>query len=214
MSTEAVSPRRAVTREKLCVAAMEVIAEKGVLGASVEAICDAAGFTRGAFYSNFSSRDELCVAIMERQLQRNLAALAGTVALAAGATTTDELVDGAVRTFLATQPSDRTSVLVSQELQLYAAREPEFAPAYSAMHRRGLDTVARVLTDALAGLAHELSTSPTQAMGILFAVFTHGEVTALIDGDHLDNAQRTERLTQVVRSLVRPVSRVSCSTGR
>ena len=37
MATDVVSPRRAATRERLCVAAMEVIAERGVLGASVEA---------------------------------------------------------------------------------------------------------------------------------------------------------------------------------
>ena len=42
-----VSPRRANTRERLITAAMHVFAERGVNGASVEEICEAAGFTRG-----------------------------------------------------------------------------------------------------------------------------------------------------------------------
>ncbi|MCR2213538.1 TetR/AcrR family transcriptional regulator, partial [Salmonella enterica] len=40
-------------------AAAQVFAEAGLDGASVEAVCERAGFTRGAFYSNFESKDEL-----------------------------------------------------------------------------------------------------------------------------------------------------------
>ncbi|MDN5570854.1 MAG: TetR/AcrR family transcriptional regulator [Propionibacteriaceae bacterium] len=187
---------------------MEVIAERGVLGASVEAICDAAGYTRGAFYSNFSSRDELCVAIMERQLERNLVVLGETVAQtpALGALSVDDLIHRAVATFLATQPSDRTSVLTAQELQLYAAREPAFGPTYHAMHLKGLQTVSDILVDALAERGYELTTSADQAISTLFAVFTHGEVSALITGDTVQGDERTERLAQVVRSLIRPTS--------
>ena len=44
-------------------AAPEVFAEVGMDAASVEMICERAGFTRGAFYSNFASMDELLVAV-------------------------------------------------------------------------------------------------------------------------------------------------------
>src|SRR5690349_24500651 len=47
------------TRARLLDAAAQVFAEVGLDGASVEAFCDRAGFTRGAFYSNFESKDEL-----------------------------------------------------------------------------------------------------------------------------------------------------------
>ena len=47
------------TRGKLLDAAAQVFAEVGLDAASVEAICDRAGFTRGAFYSNFETKDEL-----------------------------------------------------------------------------------------------------------------------------------------------------------
>ena len=50
---------RAATRAKLIESAGEVFAERGFYGASVEEITERAGFSRGAFYSNFASREEL-----------------------------------------------------------------------------------------------------------------------------------------------------------
>ncbi len=54
--------------------------EQGIGGASIEAIAAAAGFTRGAFYSNFESKDELIIAMLEdhveQSIQRNLDLLA------------------------------------------------------------------------------------------------------------------------------------------
>src|SRR5918995_5988854 len=53
------SRRREATRQKLLDAAAQVFAEVGLDAASVEAVCERAGFTRGAFYSNFETKDEL-----------------------------------------------------------------------------------------------------------------------------------------------------------
>lgn len=58
------------TRQALLDAAAEVVAQHGLDGASIDAITAAAGYSRGAFYSNFSDRVELLVALMDRQLTR------------------------------------------------------------------------------------------------------------------------------------------------
>ena len=65
-----VTRRREATRERLLTAAMEVFAEKGFHGASVEQICERAGFTRGAFYSNFAAVDDLVIELYERHARR------------------------------------------------------------------------------------------------------------------------------------------------
>jgi TetR/AcrR family transcriptional regulator, transcriptional repressor for nem operon len=57
------------TREALIAAAAVEMAEKGIDGASLDAICARAGFTRGAFYVHFKDRDELVVAVVERHLR-------------------------------------------------------------------------------------------------------------------------------------------------
>ena len=60
------SARRQETRTKLLDAAFEVFTETGLQAASVEQITSRAGFTRGAFYSNFTSKEELFVALLDR----------------------------------------------------------------------------------------------------------------------------------------------------
>jgi TetR/AcrR family transcriptional regulator, transcriptional repressor for nem operon len=54
------------TREALIAAATMELAEKGIEAASLNAICDRAGFTRGAFYFHFKDRDDLVAAVVER----------------------------------------------------------------------------------------------------------------------------------------------------
>lgn len=61
------SRRRVRTRDRLLAAAYEVFAEEGFGRATVERVCDRAGFTRGAFYSNFTSLDELFLAMWEQR---------------------------------------------------------------------------------------------------------------------------------------------------
>src|SRR5471030_1784394 len=76
MSRVRTRPTRDDTRDKLFEAAARVFEEQGIGGASVEAVTAAAGFTRGAFYSNFKSKDELIIAMLEdhveQTIQRNL----------------------------------------------------------------------------------------------------------------------------------------------
>lgn len=54
------------TREALIGAALKLFAEEGLDAPSLDAICDEAGFTRGAFYVHFPDRDALLVAVMEK----------------------------------------------------------------------------------------------------------------------------------------------------
>src|SRR5690606_9654240 len=58
MSTP-VTRRRDNTRARLLEAATQGFAAVGLEGATVEAVCERAGFSRGAFYANVESKDEL-----------------------------------------------------------------------------------------------------------------------------------------------------------
>src|SRR5271156_5782293 len=72
MSRVRTRPTRDDTREKLFEAAARVFEEQGIGGASVETIAAAAGFTRGAFYSNFKSKDELIIAMLEDHVEQSI----------------------------------------------------------------------------------------------------------------------------------------------
>src|SRR3954451_20327664 len=72
MAAEKLTPerRREMTRQALIDAAADLFAKKGFNGASMEQIAAEAGFTRGAIYSNFGSKDELLIAVMDRFNER------------------------------------------------------------------------------------------------------------------------------------------------
>ena len=71
-----------------------VFAEHGVEGASVEEICEAAGFTRGAFYSNFADKSALVLAMIQQRIAAQFAAAERAIDTmkAAGDREPDELV--------------------------------------------------------------------------------------------------------------------------
>src|SRR5580692_2455483 len=73
MSRLRTRPTRDDTREKLFEAAAKVFEEQGIGGASIEVITAAAGFSRGAFYSNFDSKDELIIAMLENHVEQSIA---------------------------------------------------------------------------------------------------------------------------------------------
>ena len=60
--------RQAETRAALIEAAGRVIAQRGFHGASIEAITAEAGYTGGAFYANFSSKEDLFVELLEQRV--------------------------------------------------------------------------------------------------------------------------------------------------
>jgi AcrR family transcriptional regulator len=64
--------RRQLTRDTLLDAAEEIFVRRGVPGATMEEIATAAGFSRGAIYANFGSKEELLLAVMDRFLSRQL----------------------------------------------------------------------------------------------------------------------------------------------
>jgi AcrR family transcriptional regulator len=71
MSRVRTRPTRDDTRDKLFEAAARVFEQHGIGGASIETIAAAAGFTRGAFYSNFKSKDELIIAMLEDHVEQS-----------------------------------------------------------------------------------------------------------------------------------------------
>lgn len=60
--------QRAQTRARLLEAAAEIFIERGFMAASVESIAERAGYTRGAFYSNFRTREELFAELLQERV--------------------------------------------------------------------------------------------------------------------------------------------------
>mgnify|MGYP002737934259 CR=1 FL=1 len=186
MSTDSppMSARRLQTRQRLMDAAVGVFAEKGIEGASVEEISEAAGFTRGAFYSNFDSKDALCFALQGAITERFLESVQVTVKRVAATERQQmapaDLIDLAIDTFLTIQPSDRPTILLLMEMQLYALRHPDFAELHTALQSQTLHEFSEVLSSTLADHGLSLSLPTDQVVDILHAVHHATQANALL----------------------------------
>ena len=67
--------RRQLTREHLLAAAAQVFAERGFHGATLDEVARVAGFTKGAVYSNFASKDDLFLALFKANYEREMEGL-------------------------------------------------------------------------------------------------------------------------------------------
>ena len=74
MSVERLTPesRRQLTRTHLLAAAADVFARRGFHGASLDEVADAAGFSKGAVYSNFASKEDLFLALVQQRQEAML----------------------------------------------------------------------------------------------------------------------------------------------
>src|SRR3546814_330344 len=124
--------RREATRQRLLDAAAEVFAEVGLDATSVEAVCERAGFTRGAFYSNFASKEEmfleLAAAVAEERVaefEERVAQLEGEGALDVTSQTAVALVERV----LDLPGDDRLGVLLMSKVRMPALRNPPMAEA-------------------------------------------------------------------------------------
>jgi AcrR family transcriptional regulator len=70
------------TRKSLLNAAARLFCQRGLEGASIDEVAQAAGYTKGAFYANFKSKEELFLVMLDERFSRELdrldRALAGT----------------------------------------------------------------------------------------------------------------------------------------
>ena len=182
--------RRAATRERLLDAAFETLARDGAGAATVEAVCERAGFTRGAFYSNFSTLEELFLALFDRQaaaLAQRVEAALEPLGQGGGRAAADRplgaVVASAVESVLAAGGGDRGWWLVSTEQVMAAARNPA-ARLRLAEHQRALrQRLGPVLAAALARAGRRLLVSEDDLARLVLAVHDGGVAQSLVEPD-------------------------------
>lgn len=180
-----VSARRTQTRERLMDAATQLFATRGVLAATVEEICEAAGFTRGAFYSNFSSREDLCVAWLRRDHARAIDSARHVLAEMrplAASMSVEEWVSKAITTFVGGDLHSSEIVLARLELRLHAARTPDIRQEYRELTAASQNTLISVLDEALAERGWSWRVDPAVGMTMLLAAYDHRSVEDAIAG--------------------------------
>ncbi len=197
--------RRAETRRRLLAAAHEVFAEEGFGRASVEDVCERAGFTRGAFYSNFSSLDELFLAMWEERSAALLAALGAS--LEAVAELGPLSLEEGIGRLLEALPLEDRWYRVQAEFTAHALRNPLLRDVVAARESQIADTLLPYLDQALERVGLRVAGEREAFAAALVAVHDGTAVQCLVEpGEPRVRERRRQLFLAVVRAYTEPAA--------
>ncbi len=190
-------------------AAYLLFAEEGVHATSIEAIAEAAGFTRGAFYSNFESKNELFFALADREWATRIDVVRNLTAqhVASEGATEKPIAEGVagllVEVFSAT-PGDRRWTLISREFELLALRDPGAASQYFAHERAFRQELSEVLVEGVSAIHRTLTLEPLEIIEILLLMHESATRRAILAGsDDVESSARDALLRTVPTLMAR-----------
>jgi AcrR family transcriptional regulator len=159
--------RQARTRAALMEAAAEVAVRRGIAGASVDEVAERAGFTKGAVYANFASKEELFLAMLDAHFDARLAELDRI--LATDADPDDqarEAAEGLMRR-LADEPEWHRLFF---EFSVHAARNESFRVQLVQRYRGLRERLAKLLARRAERLGIEPVIPPAEVAAMAFAM--------------------------------------------
>jgi AcrR family transcriptional regulator len=161
---------KAHTRERLLDAARSVFARGGFHGASVEEIASEAGFSTGALYSNFDGKEDLFLALMEREI----AAHAREIAEAVGArASVDERAKGGARQWMTMIEREPELLLLFMEFWAYGVRDARVRPKVAARFAQVRELLTRLIADGVREFDLELAL-PAEQLAVAIDALADG----------------------------------------
>jgi AcrR family transcriptional regulator len=140
--------RTLATRRKLLDAAKRIFAKDGFEAARLEDIAGSAGYTRGAFYANFKSKEDIFFALFEEWVRERIESL--TRAVRQHTDAREKLA--ALRKHYAELATDCRLVLISMEFKLFALRHPEAHARLCSRHRRIRASFGELFSEIMSAL--------------------------------------------------------------
>lgn len=170
------------TRQILLDAAEEVFARKGLTGAALEEIADAAGFTRGAIYSQFGAKEKLFLAVVDRQRQRFLDGFAEVMDSFHRLSDVD-IDELAQRWRQLSSGADRAAL--GYELTLYLLRNPDARASVAAQRRETIRALGEFISKNVARIGGTLTIEAETLARIVLAANDGVTLDSHIDGEDL-----------------------------
>ena len=158
--------RQAETREKLIAVARDMFVSDGYAATSLDKVADAAGFSKGAVYSNFSGKEELCMEVMDL-IHAEL--LRGVVE----AFTSEADFDGRIDAFTAwarTELGNPKMTALEAEFSAVARQSEYVAEALRNRHRAIRAEISRLLRTVVEDAGYEVVFDPDKAAVALLSL--------------------------------------------
>lgn len=195
-----VTRRREATRERVLTAAMEVFAEQGFHGASVEDICERAGFTRGAFYSNFAALDDLVLELYEqhaRRLSARVKALGSREDL-----TPEEILAAILDVWSETRTREDQWFLLQTEFTLYAIRNKDVGRSWALQQGKVRADLATLVERVADHHGMRLSVTPEEFVRIAQAIYQGGMAQRLLQAEEVGQGSLERRFLPMILAAV------------
>jgi AcrR family transcriptional regulator len=172
--------KKAETRQALLDAAGRVFARRSFHGASVDEIAEEAGFSKGAVYSNFASKEDLFLALLERRIDERITEIARVVESDAPV---EQQLNEAARGFIDFVGEDSAWALLFTEFWAYAVRDPELRPRIAARLENMRSKLADLIERRSAELGLELPRPPYELALTIMAMANGMAMEKLVDPD-------------------------------
>jgi AcrR family transcriptional regulator len=159
--------RQAHTRARLMRSAASIAAQRGLERASLDAVAEHAGFTKGAVYANFESKEDLFLSMLDVRFTERLAELDRILS---SEDDPDTQARAAAAGFIAAIESDPQWERLFFEFTVYAARHEDFRAELVARYRTMRERIAELLAARAARLGIEPVLPPEQVATMTFAM--------------------------------------------
>lgn len=166
---------QALTRAKLLEYAPEVVAREGYEGASIDKIAEAAGFSKGAFYSNFNTKEEFFFELLARHARQDVVDIKGLLHNVADPS---EIIDR-ICNWAEQRASDPTWGLLALELFRRVRREATFGTLPSTLFLEQWREVGKMLLP----IAPNLQPAKPEVLGAIVLELTYGAASGFSEGD-------------------------------
>ena len=160
--------RAEATRSRLIHAAEKIFARDGFEAAKLEEIAAEAGHTRGAFYAHFESKEDLFLALLEREISSRIERADQHLQKFRD----PEARLHAFREFFLSLCQDRRWSLLALEFKLFAVRHPDVKARLAAMNRRLVGSKIGILREIFEASGHELP-APINAVAMSLSAVTN-----------------------------------------
>lgn len=144
--------RKGKTRQMIRASARQALARYGVGGLSIDAVSEAAGFSRGAFYVHYANKHELLLDILADSHQKELAVIRD---MASNSESLDEFFDAMEKRYNQ-YAKEKEIWLLHSELQLHAQRDAAFGELYRTYSAETIAIVEETLNAIAKGRPEQL----------------------------------------------------------
>lgn len=174
--------RKEETRKLLLESAVQIFAEFGFHGASVDKIAEHAGFSKGAFYANFNSKEELFLALLEKQMQLHVDKIHRVIDQQHPLSHFIEKLD---QYPIYIREENRTWSMLNMEFLLFAMRDESVRYKWSNMITRSVEQISQSIEKLMKKENYEFSLSSEEIAWTILSLENGMAIFSYISQDNV-----------------------------